>query len=78
MRKNITLMMGLAVLLTACQSKQQDTLVVKLHENWMVSSADGKQSYPATVPGNIFSDLMDNEIIEDPFVGENEYKVQWV
>ena len=70
--------MGLAVLLTACQSKQQDTLVVKLHENWMVSSADGKQSYPATVPGNIFSDLMDNEIIEDPFVGENEYKVQWV
>jgi hypothetical protein len=44
MRKNITLMMGLAVLLTACQSKQQDTLVVKLHENWMVSSADGKQS----------------------------------
>jgi beta-mannosidase len=78
MRKNITLMMGLAVLLTACQSKQQDTLVVKLHENWMVSSTDGKQSYPATVPGNIFSDLMDNEIIEDPFVGENEYKVQWV
>ena len=70
--------MGLAVLFTACQSKKQDTLVVKLHENWTVSSAQSKQSYPATVPGNIFSDLMDNEIIEDPFVGENEHKVQWV
>ena len=70
--------MGLAVLFTACQSKQQHTLVVKLHENWTVSSAHSKQSYPATVPGNIYSDLMDNEIIEDPFVGENEYKVQWV
>ena len=78
MRKNITLMMGLAVLLTACQSKKQDTLVVKLHENWTVSSAQSKQSYPATVPGNIYSDLMENEIIEDPFVGENEHKVQWV
>ena len=78
MRKNITLMMGLAVLLTACQSKKQDTLVVKLHENWTVSSAQSNQSYPATVPGNIYSDLMENEIIEDPFVGENEHKVQWV
>lgn len=78
MRKYIALIMGLAVLLTACQSKQLDTLVVKLHENWTVSSADGKQSYPATVPGNIFSDLIGNEIIEDPFVGENEQEVQWV
>ena len=78
MRKYNPLMMGLAVLLTACQSKQQNTLVLKLHENWTVSSAHGMQSYPATVPGNIFSDLMDNEIIEDPFVGENEYKVQWI
>lgn len=78
MRKYNTLMMGLAVLLTACQSKQQNTLVLKLHENWTVSSAHGMQSYPASVPGNIYSDLMDNEIIEDPFVGENEHKVQWV
>ena len=78
MRKYIPLIMGLGVLLTACQSKQQHTLVVKLHKNWTVSSAHDKQSYPATVPGNIYSDLMDNDIIEDPFVGKNEHKVQWV
>ena len=78
MRKHIPIVMVLVVLLTACQSKQQDTLVLKLHDNWTVSSAHGNQSYPATVPGNIFSDLMDNEVIEDPFVGENEYNVQWV
>ena len=78
MRKYSPLIMGLAVLLTACQSKKQDTLVVKLHENWTVSSAHGNQSYKATVPGNIFSDLIDNDVIEDPFVGENEHKVQWV
>lgn len=70
--------MVLAVFLTACQSKQQDTLVLKLHDNWTVSSVNGNQAYPATVPGNIFSDLIDNEVIKDPFVGENEHKVQWV
>lgn len=78
MRKYSPIIMGLAVLLTACQSKKHDTLVVKLHENWTVSSAHGNQSYKATVPGNIFSDLMHNNVIEDPFVGENEHKVQWV
>jgi beta-mannosidase len=34
--------------------------------------------YPATVPGNIYSDLIDNQLIEDPFIGANETKVQWV
>ena len=34
--------------------------------------------YPATVPGNIYSDLIDNKLIEDPFIGANETKVQWV
>jgi beta-mannosidase len=34
--------------------------------------------YPATVPGNIYSDLIDNKLIEDPFIGVNETKVQWV
>ena len=78
MRKYIPIFMVLAVWLTACQSRQQDTLVLKLHDNWTVSSVNGNQAYPATVPGNIFSDLMDNEVIKDPFVDENEHKVQWV
>ena len=78
MRKYIPIFMVLAVWLTACQSRQQDALVLKLHDNWTVSSVNGNQAYPATVPGNIFSDLMDNEVIKDPFVGENEHKVQWV
>jgi beta-mannosidase len=78
MRKYIPIFMVLAVWLTACQSRQQDTLVLKLHDNWTVSSVNGNQAYPASVPGNIFSDLMDNEVIKDPFVGENEHKVQWV
>ncbi|MDL2238845.1 glycoside hydrolase family 2 protein [Bacteroidales bacterium OttesenSCG-928-K22] len=36
------------------------------------------ENLPANVPGFIHLDLMDNNIIEDPFYRDNEQKVQWV
>ena len=36
------------------------------------------QWYPATVPGNIHTDLIANNLIPDPFFGTNEDSVQWV
>ena len=36
------------------------------------------QWYPATVPGNIHTDLLANKLIPDPFFGTNEDSVQWV
>lgn len=36
------------------------------------------QWYPATVPGNIHTDLLANNLIPDPFYGTNEDSVQWV
>ena len=36
------------------------------------------QWYPATVPGNIHTDLLANNLIPDPFFGTNEDSVQWV
>lgn len=36
------------------------------------------QWYPATVPGFLHTDLMDNGLIPDPFVGTNEDSVQWI
>lgn len=36
------------------------------------------QWYNATVPGNIHTDLLNNELIPDPFFGTNEDSVQWV
>jgi beta-mannosidase len=77
MNKSI-LLVFLAVFVSACQTKQQDTTIHKLHDNWTFSSLNSSQSYMATVPGNIFSDLIDNALIEDPFIGENEHQVQWV
>ncbi len=36
------------------------------------------QWLPATVPGSAQTDLLARHLIPDPFVGENEAKVQWV
>ncbi|MDO5396347.1 MAG: glycoside hydrolase family 2 protein [bacterium] len=45
-----------------------------LNGKWQLRFADGKQLYDAEVPGSVFSDLMNNGVMEDPFLGDNEYK----
>ena len=49
-----------------------------LHENWRFRQGRSENWYPATVPGTVHTDLMANEIIEDPFFRLNERGVQWV
>ncbi|MCM1109589.1 MAG: hypothetical protein NC336_00070 [Clostridium sp.] len=50
----------------------------KLHDGWRFRQGRSEIWYPATVPGTVHTDLMDNEIIEDPFFRLNERAVQWV
>ncbi|MDR2891180.1 MAG: glycoside hydrolase family 2 protein [Alistipes sp.] len=49
-----------------------------LGEGWTFRQARGFNSYPATVPGVVHTDLMAAGIIDDPFIGLNERGVQWV
>ena len=49
-----------------------------LHEGWQFKQVRGTNWFPATVPGVVHTDLMANEIIEDPFFRLNERGVQWV
>lgn len=49
-----------------------------LHDNWRFRQGRSEIWYPATVPGTVHTDLMANEIIEDPFFRLNERGVQWV
>ena len=65
-------------LLVGCQQKTQLPSETSLNTNWSFRSMNSNDWYPATVPGNIYSDLIDNKLIEDPFIGVNETKVQWV
>ena len=50
----------------------------ELNEGWKFRQARTDIWHPATVPGVVHTDLIDNHIIEDPFFRLNERGVQWV
>ncbi|MBC2602924.1 beta-mannosidase [Puniceicoccus vermicola] len=49
-----------------------------LHSSWRFRRIPEKNWLPARVPGNVFSDLVANQEIPDPFVGTHERELQWV
>jgi beta-mannosidase len=51
---------------------------IELNKNWFFRKQGNTYWLPATVPGTVHTDLMDNGVIRDPFIGENEKKVQWI
>ena len=61
-----------------CKNKASLPIVITLDSDWYFRSIHSQEFLPATVPGNVYSDLLDNGVIEDPFIGTNETKVQWV
>ncbi len=49
-----------------------------LTTDWQFRQFGKKDWLPATVPGCIHLDLLNNALIEDPFYRDNETKVQWI
>ncbi|MDR3219790.1 MAG: glycoside hydrolase family 2 protein [Dysgonamonadaceae bacterium] len=50
----------------------------ELNEAWKFKQVRGYNWYPATVPGVVHTDLLDNRLIEDPFFRLNERGIQWI
>ena len=65
-------MLLLPLLLAACTTRPERIELT----DWQFEY--NGQWYPATVPGFLHTDLMDNSLIPDPFVGTNEDSVQWI
>lgn len=61
----------------SCKNENLPTKITLL-ENWEFKGVDTLEWQTASVPGTIFSDLMDQKMIENPFVKTNEDSVQWV
>ena len=78
MHKLQIIIISILTFLTACHPEKELPIITALDSNWSFRTINSKTSHPATVPGNIYSDLIDNSIIEDPFIGDNEFKLQWV
>src|SRR5438874_6152613 len=45
---------------------------------WQFREAGQEKWYPASVPGCVHTDLLNNKLIEDPFYRDNEKKLQWI
>lgn len=72
------LLLILVVLLINFDNKDDIPSKISLNSNWQFKGIDTLNWQSASVPGNIFTDLLDHKIIDDPFVLNNEEKVQWV
>ncbi|MEX0995426.1 MAG: glycoside hydrolase family 2 protein [Flavobacteriaceae bacterium] len=69
----------LLLLLISCDSPVNELPEKQnLHTNWEFNNLEDGRWLPASVPGNVYSDLLNNEVIPNPFVGTNEHEVQWV
>ncbi|MCI2229669.1 glycoside hydrolase family 2 protein [Polaribacter sp. MSW13] len=67
------------LILFGCNTLEKEVpLKISLTENWQFKGVDTLSWQSASVPGNIFTDLLDHKIIVDPFIKTNEEKVQWV
>ncbi len=52
--------------------------LISLDGEWEFYFEKTRQWYPATVPGVIHTDLLANDLIEDPYWENNEKKLQWI
>jgi len=55
-----------------------DKPALSLNGDWQVAQMDKEDWIPATVPGNVHTDLMKAGEIPDPFFRDNADKVKWV
>ena len=47
-------------------------------ENWQFYQEGKSEKYKANVPGTVHTDLLKNNLIPDPFLEDNEAKLQWI
>jgi beta-mannosidase len=69
------------VLLFSCAEKKNSDVVnqnIELEGKWEFKQSGTEKWFPATVPGVVHTDLLANNLIEDPFWENNEQQLQWI
>ena len=64
----------------SCSKPQDPNLMVQkeINTGWTFNQAGENTWLPAGVPGTVHTDLIANNIIEDPFYRLNEHSLQWI
>lgn len=65
-------------LLMSCQKENLTPVFRELNHKWKFKQSDSDIWLPATIPGNVHTDLYTNFLIKDPFYGTNEKDLQWI
>ncbi|MBI9036848.1 MAG: glycoside hydrolase family 2 protein [Bacteroidales bacterium] len=66
-------------ILTYCQREDETSgKIIVLNSNWKFQKAGETDWMDAEIPGTLHTDLLTNEIIEDPFYRSNEKDLQWI
>ena len=68
----------LSWLLKHSKAPHTGDMSVSLENGWRFRQANMHDWHPATVPGTVHTDLADNGMISDPYIGMNERDVQWI
>ncbi|OUS00694.1 beta-mannosidase [Flavobacteriales bacterium 33_180_T64] len=66
------------ITLMSCQPKHEIPLSIDLHSDWSFKAVNDSIWKSAIVPGNVHSDLLDNKLINHPFIKANEDSLQWI
>jgi beta-mannosidase len=65
-------------LICTTASFSQSIKKIYLNDSWQFSELGKNNWLPATVPGTVHTDLLNNKLIEDPYFSDNEKKLQWI
>ncbi len=75
----ISVLFSLILLLNViCSSTGYAENIIPLNQDWRFKNVKADQWNPATVPGVVHLDLLDNGIIKDPYEGNNELSQRWI
>ena len=78
MKKLLTMMLLSALPMFMSATENMEPEKITLDKGWEFSQVGKGEWLPATVPGTVHQDLIDNDKLINPFFGMNEEKVQWV
>jgi len=78
MKRSLSLLFPGFLIMWSFIAAAQEENILKLDAGWKFRKTGTKEWLPARVPGVVHLDLMRNGKIPDPYLRDNEEKVQWV
>jgi beta-mannosidase len=68
----------LFMIIVCCSVSAQTSYRNLSSEDWTFNRQTETKKHKATIPGTVHSDLFENQLIPDPFFGNNEKELQWI